>query len=357
MAAVSFEAVTKRYGGSVVAVDDMWLDVRDTEFMVIVGPSGCGKSTALRLLAGVDPVTSGVIRIGERIVNDVPTADRDVAMVFQSFALYPGMTVLDNLRFPLVMRQVPTPVTDVVVREAARILGIERLLGRRPGELSGGEQQRVALGRAIVRNPTVYLLDEPLSSLDAGLRAETRVQLRRLHDEMGATFVCVTHDEVEAMTMATRVGVMKDGSLRQVGTPKDIYERPVDTFVAGFFGTPHMNLVTAVVRDQTAVGSGFAVPLRTGVALERILLGIRPEHLEERVSGKDAVIDLRVELVELLGSSQILHGTCGGDTMAARVRSSLRVRPGMRIRLGIDSRHVHVFDPETGLAVGPEAEE
>ena len=255
MATVTFENVTKRFG-DVIAVDDLNLDIRDAEFMVLVGPSGCGKTTSLRMIAGLEEITSGTMRIGERIINDIPPKDRDIAMVFQSYALYPHMTIRDNLAFGLKLRHVPKAQIEARVKEAAAILDLTRYIDRKPRELSGGQRQRVALGRAIVREPAVFLMDEPLSNLDAKLRVETRANILRLHQRLNTTFVYVTHDQIEAMTMGSRIAVMNEGRLQQVGTPQELYDRPINRFVAGFIGSPAMNFISVEVG-----GSGDGVTL------------------------------------------------------------------------------------------------
>jgi multiple sugar transport system ATP-binding protein len=264
MATVTFENVSKRYG-DVVAVDDLNLDIRDAEFMVLVGPSGCGKTTSLRMIAGLEEITDGTLRIGEKVINDVPPKDRDIAMVFQSYALYPHMTIRDNLAFGLKLRHVPKAQIEARVKEAAAILDLTRYLDRKPRELSGGQRQRVALGRAIVREPAVFLMDEPLSNLDAKLRVETRANILRLHQRLNTTFVYVTHDQIEAMTMGTRIAVMNEGRLQQVGSPQELYDRPINRFVAGFIGSPAMNFATVEVAGTgDASRSGLrASPFRS----------------------------------------------------------------------------------------------
>jgi len=288
MATVTFENVSKRYG-DVVAVDDLNLDIRDAEFMVLVGPSGCGKTTSLRMIAGLEEITDGTLRIGERIINEVPPKDRDIAMVFQSYALYPHMTIRDNLAFGLKLRHVPKVQIEARVKEAAAILDLGRYLDRKPRELSGGQRQRVALGRAIVREPAVFLMDEPLSNLDAKLRVETRANILRLHQRLNTTFVYVTHDQIEAMTMGTRIAVMNEGRLQQVGSPQELYDRPINRFVAGFIGSPAMNFATVEVTgtgDSVVLqGSNVSVPLppqfreSIGATGRQLIVGFRPEHL------------------------------------------------------------------------------
>src|SRR5665811_871839 len=285
MATVTFDHVTKKYG-DVIAVDDFNLEINDGEFMVFVGPSGCGKTTSLRMVAGLEDITDGVVRIGDRVVNDVPPKDRDIAMVFQSYALYPHMSVYDNLAFGLKLRKVPKKDIDRRVKEAAETIQLTSLLQRKPKELSGGQRQRVALGRAIVREPAVFLMDEPLSNLDAKLRVQTRAEIARLHQRLKTTIVYVTHNQVEAMTMGQRIAVMNDGLLRQVGTPQDLYDHPTNRFVAGFIGSPSMNFIEMPVGTGDLVEGGFTCPIPSryreaiGSAGLKVLAGFRPEHLE-----------------------------------------------------------------------------
>ena len=285
MAEVSFKGVRKSYG-PVTVIESLDLDVRDQEFMVLVGPSGCGKSTALRMIAGLEEIDGGTIEIGGRVVNDVPPKDRDIAMVFQSYALYPHMTVRENLEFGLKIRKTPRPEMDRRVQEAAAILGISELLDRKPKQLSGGQRQRVAVGRAIVRQPAVFLFDEPLSNLDAKLRVQTRAEITKLQKSLKTTTVYVTHDQIEAMTMGNRIAVMQSGKLQQVGTPLEVYEQPANLFVASFIGTPPMNLVPATLADGTITASGFRLPIpdayraaTTGKHGLKVVLGMRPENI------------------------------------------------------------------------------
>src|SRR5215467_14141904 len=350
MASVTYDHVVKRYTPETTAVRDFNLDVTDKEFMILVGPSGCGKSTALRMLAGLETITEGQIRIGDRLVNHIAAKDRDIAMVFQSYALYPHMTVYDNLAFPLQMKRMQKAEIDRRVRQASRILGLDNFLKRKPRALSGGQRQRVALGRAIVRNPRVFLLDEPLSNLDAKLRAQTRIELQKLHRELETTFIYVTHDQVEAMTMGDRIAIMYDGVLQQVGTPDDIYDHPANLFVAGFIGSPTMNFVPVTVQNGTAKASGFEVALPQPVEPRKGTLGFRPEALTDRNLNGSAV-DMSVDVVERLGSDQFLYGQVGGDNVTARVDPRMKVTPGDRVRLGLDLRSLHLFDAETEKAV------
>ena len=351
MASVTYEHVTKRFAGGTLAVNDFNLEVKDTEFMVLVGPSGCGKSTALRMLAGLEEVTEGEIRIGERVVNEMPPRDRDIAMVFQSYALYPHMTVFDNLAFGLKMRGTPKADIERRVNTAANILELGPLLKRKPRQLSGGQRQRVALGRAIVREPQAFLLDEPLSNLDAKLRVQTRIELQKQHRALHATFIYVTHDQVEAMTMGDRIAVMKDGVLQQVAPPREIYDQPANMYVAGFIGSPTMNFIPVSIQGKTAKASGFDIELPTAPGVEKGVLGIRPEALTEHPTDGHPGMDLKVEVSEVLGADQFLYDGVDADTITARVDPNLKVSPGDRVRLGVDMRRLHLFDGPTGRAI------
>jgi multiple sugar transport system ATP-binding protein len=351
MASVTYEHVTKRYQADSAAVSDLSLQVHDTEFMVLVGPSGCGKSTALRMLAGLEEITEGEIKIGDRIVNEIPARERDIAMVFQSYALYPHMTVHDNMAFGLKMRGTPKAEIESKVGEAAKILGLDPFLQRKPRQLSGGQRQRVALGRAIVRNPQVFLLDEPLSNLDAQLRVETRINLQKLHQDLGATFIYVTHDQVEAMTMGDRIAVMKDGLLQQVASPREIYDNPVNLYVAGFIGSPKMNFIPVTVSGKTATSSGFSIELPSAPGVEKGVLGIRPEDLTDVAREGFPQIDVKVEVVEILGSDQFLYGKVGGDDVIARVDPQMKVSVGDLVTLSVNMRRLHLFDAESEKAL------
>jgi multiple sugar transport system ATP-binding protein len=351
MASVTFEKVTKRFSAEAIAVNNLSLHIKDTEFMVLVGPSGCGKSTALRMLAGLEEITEGQIKIDDEVVNKMPARDRDVAMVFQSYALYPHMTVQDNIGFGLRMRGTPKAEILTRVKEAGRVLKLDNLLARKPRQLSGGQRQRVALGRAIVRNPRVFLLDEPLSNLDAMLRVETRIELQKLHQRLGTTFIYVTHDQVEAMTMGDRIAVMKDGILQQVAPPREIYDQPVNMYVAGFIGSPRMNFLPVTISDHQAKASGFDLDLPKAPGLARGILGIRPEYFLPNVVDGGPAIDLKVEVLEVLGSDQFLYGRVGSDEMTARVDPHLKVSVGDTVRMGINMRRLHLFDAETEKAV------
>jgi len=366
MATVTFEHVTKKYG-EVLAVDDLNLEINDGEFMVLVGPSGCGKTTSLRMIAGLEEITGGTLRIGSKIVNDVAPKDRDIAMVFQSYALYPHMTVRDNLAFGLKLRKVPKPEIERRVKEAADTIQLSNLLDRKPKELSGGQRQRVALGRAIVREPAVFLMDEPLSNLDAKLRVQTRAEIARLHQRLGTTMVYVTHDQVEAMTMGTRIAVMSDGLLQQVGTPQELYDNPDNKFVAGFIGSPSMNFatVTASGTGDAAVltGSGLSIPLppRLRAAADSVhgktlIAGFRPEHLDiGDPSSNVASFQAKADVVEYLGNDELLHLSLGGMDLVAIVSSSHVVKPGDLLSLRLPLDKLHLFDSETGDVIRGEA--
>ncbi|HVC77958.1 MAG TPA: sn-glycerol-3-phosphate ABC transporter ATP-binding protein UgpC [Candidatus Micrarchaeaceae archaeon] len=351
MASVTFDHVVKRYTSDLTVVKDFNVEVADKEFMVLVGPSGCGKSTALRMLAGLESISEGQIRIGDRVVNNIAAKDRDIAMVFQSYALYPHMSVYDNMAFPLQMQHMKKEDIDKRVKSASASLGLGNFLDRKPRALSGGQRQRVALGRAIVRNPQVFLLDEPLSNLDAKLRGQTRIELQKLHRELGTTFIYVTHDQVEAMTMGDRIAIMNAGILQQVGTPGEIYDHPANIFVAGFVGTPTMNFVPATVQDGVATGSGFHVKLPKALPAGKGTLGFRPEAVTDRIPDPESSMEMNVEVVERLGSDQFLYGKVGGDSVTARIDPRIKVEPGDSIKLGLDTRTLHFFDSETELAL------
>jgi multiple sugar transport system ATP-binding protein len=398
---VAFENVSKVYADGTRAVDSLDLDVSDGEFMVLVGPSGCGKTTALRMVAGLEDISEGRVRIGERTVNHVPSRDRDIAMVFQSYALYPHLSVYENIAFGLRVKKVPKAEIDARVKEAARILDLGALLDRKPRALSGGQRQRVAMGRAIVRHPQAFLMDEPLSNLDAKLRVQTRAEIARLQHDLGVTTIYVTHDQVEALTMGDRVAVMRKGRLQQVAGAQELYDRPVNLFVAGFIGSPAMNLLEgelegdgdrlrvrlgdqALALDPEAVASHPALAAWTG---RTIVVGIRPEDLEDAALAADAPADRRlrgaVELTEALGSEVMVHvsvaaspavtddvhelqadigddrapgrgaGGADGDgaVVVGRFGPRSRVRPGDAVEIAVDTRTLHFFDPETGLGI------
>jgi multiple sugar transport system ATP-binding protein len=335
MASVTYDHVTKRFDGT-VAVQDFTVQVADGEFLVLVGPSGCGKSTALRMLAGLEEVSEGRILIGERAVNNLAPGARDVAMVFQSYALYPHMTVYDNLAFGLRNKRMPKAEVDRRVRRTAEILDLGKLLKRKPKQLSGGQRQRVALGRAIVREPAAFLMDEPLSNLDAQLRVATRAEILKLQRDLGTTTIYVTHDQVEAMTMGDRIAVMRDGLLQQIGTPEELYMKPQNVFVAGFIGSPAMNLVPSEVVDA---GGGR-------------IAGFRPEHVDVGPGRGDALsFPATVEVVEYLGDEQLVHLTRKDTPLQAKIPVEERVRPGEEVTLSIPRDKLHLFDPETEARV------
>jgi multiple sugar transport system ATP-binding protein len=359
MAQVVLKDLNKKYD-EVHAVKDVNLTIRDKEFMVFVGPSGCGKTTTLRMVAGLEEITAGEISIGERVVNDLPPKDRDIAMVFQNYALYPHMSVYDNMAFGLKMRKFPKPEIAKRVQEAAEILGIQELLKRKPRQLSGGQRQRVAVGRAIVRHPQVFLFDEPLSNLDAKLRVQMRVELKRLHERLETTAIYVTHDQVEAMTLGSRVVVMKDGWVQQVGEPLEIYSRPANKFVAGFIGSPAMNFVPVTINEANgstyaeASGLRVKVPADKAVALkaykgQTIVLGIRPEDLRvgSGADHSDLAFDAVVEVVEPLGSEILLNVTVAGQQIVSRVEPSVKARPHDKIRMAFVPERIHFFDAKT----------
>jgi multiple sugar transport system ATP-binding protein len=366
VAGISFRNISKRYGNS-FAVKDLSIEVEDGEFLVLVGPSGCGKSTTLRMLAGLEEISDGEILIGDRVVNNVAPKDRDVAMVFQSYALYPHMTVYDNMAFGLRLRKTPKNVIDQRVREAAKSLGIEMLLDRRPRQLSGGQRQRVAVGRAIVREPAVFLMDEPLSNLDAKLRVESRAFISKLHQRLGTTFVYVTHDQVEAMTMGTRIAVMSAGELQQIDSPFNLYHNPRNLFVAGFIGSPSMNFMDAMLRKDangalTIEGNGFDVTVpptnaRMYEATENkpIIFGIRPEDIHDAeylpANITPAYIDARVEVVEQMGNEMILYLDVAGKTLIARTDPRTRAHTGNMLRVAFNMDNVHLFDKDTQLSM------
>ena len=369
MASITLEGVSKEFPGGAVAVSELDLSVGEGEFLVLVGPSGSGKTTVLRMVAGLEECSAGVIRIGDRAVNDLAPRDRDIAMVFQNYALYPHMTVYDNMAFGLKLRKVTRAEIRRRVDEAAELLGLSDLLARRPRALSGGQRQRVAMGRAIVREPAAFLMDEPLSNLDAKLRVQMRAEISRLHQRLATTTMYVTHDQTEALTMADRVAVMKDGLLQQVDTPQALYDDPVNVFVAGFIGSPAMNFATGRLTDEggglgvTFAGHRLAVP---DAVLERrpgarahiggeVVLGLRPENLEDApftgAAGPDAALDVTVTLAEPLGSEVVAHFDVGGANWLARLNPRTAVRAGSAVRLVVDTERLHLFDPASGASL------
>ena len=364
MASLSLRHIYKKYPGGVTAVSDFNLEIKDKEFIVLVGPSGCGKSTTLRMIAGLEEISEGELFIGDRLVNDVAPKDRKIAMVFQNYALYPHMTVSENMAFGLKLNKTPKEEIKRRVEEAARILDITHLLDRKPKALSGGQKQRVALGRAIVRNPMVFLLDEPLSNLDAKLRATMRTELTKLHQRVETTFVYVTHDQVEAMTMATRIVVMKDGLIQQVDTPQHLYDSPVNMFVAGFIGTPQMNFINgSLVKKGADVyfefeGNSIKVPAEKAndPALaeyigQEVVVGIRPECIHDQPAQisalEDSTVDSYVEVTELMGAEIYLYLTIGETNLTARVSARITSRAGDTIKIAFDTARMHIFDKDT----------
>ena len=364
MASLSLKNVCKVYPNGFVAVKDFNLDVADKEFIIFVGPSGCGKSTTLRMIAGLEEISSGELWIGDKLVNDVEPKDRDIAMVFQNYALYPHMTVYDNMSFGLKLRKVPKPEIDKLVHGAAKILGIEQLLDRKPKALSGGQRQRVAMGRAIVRNPKVFLMDEPLSNLDAKLRVQMRIEIQKIHQRLETTIIYVTHDQTEAMTLGTRIVVLKDGIIQQVDTPQNLYDKPCNVFVAGFMGSPQMNLINAKVvqsgEDLVLMFGGNTIKLPEGKAQKLIeagyvdttvIMGIRPEDLNDSEviinANPDCVIEATIRVYELLGAEVFLYFDIDEVNCTARVNPRTTARPGDTIKLGIDMTKLHIFDKDT----------
>ncbi|MEQ8438416.1 MAG: sn-glycerol-3-phosphate ABC transporter ATP-binding protein UgpC [Ilumatobacter fluminis] len=384
MATVELDSINKVYDNGFHAIHDLDLEIQDKEFLVLVGPSGCGKSTALRMIAGLESITGGEMKIGEKVVNDVEPKDRDIAMVFQNYALYPHMSVYDNIGFALKLAKVPKEEIDQRVRKAAEILELTANLDRKPGQLSGGQRQRVAMGRAIVRQPAAFLMDEPLSNLDAKLRVQMRAEIAALQRELGVTTVYVTHDQIEAMTMGDRVAVLKDGYLQQVDTPQNLYDRPANVFVAAFIGSPSMNLFEATLSVDGDAGSirlgSLTVPLSASSLQQRpslrnydgkkIVLGIRPEDYEDAEFDKDGhpTIQAKVTLLEALGSEIMVHfgidaptvdsgdpdavdETGGGANAVGRFNPRSRVKPGEMATIAISTENLHFFDFETREAI------
>jgi len=368
MAGLSLRNVCKVYPNGFEAVKDFNLEISDQEFIIFVGPSGCGKSTTLRMIAGLEDISSGELRIGERLVNDVEPKDRDIAMVFQNYALYPHMTVYENMAFGLKLRKVPKDEIDKMVKEAAKILDLTPLLDRKPKALSGGQRQRVAMGRAIVRNPKVFLMDEPLSNLDAKLRVQMRIEIAKLHQRLGTTIIYVTHDQTEAMTLGTRIVVMKDGVIQQVDTPQNLYDRPQNLFVAGFMGSPQMNFLDAIVEvsGETAYlnVAGHSIPLppqkskkliEGGYDGKSVTFGIRPEDVYDSEmyveTSPMSVFESTIKVYELLGAEVFLYFDLEMFPMTARVDSRTQARPGDTIKFALDVEKIHVFDKETEMVI------
>ncbi|SHL17762.1 carbohydrate ABC transporter ATP-binding protein, CUT1 family (TC 3.A.1.1.-) [Anaerocolumna jejuensis DSM 15929] len=364
MASLSLKNINKTYPNGFVAVKDFNLEIADQEFIIFVGPSGCGKSTTLRMIAGLEEITGGELWIGDKLVNDVEPKDRDIAMVFQNYALYPHMSVYDNMAFGLKLRKTPKDQIDQLVRESARILEIENLLDRKPKALSGGQRQRVAMGRAIVRNPKVFLMDEPLSNLDAKLRVQMRIVISKLHQRLQTTFIYVTHDQTEAMTLGTRIVVMKDGIIQQVDSPQNLYNTPNNLFVATFIGSPQMNIIeSTVVKSGNTVALQFGshsikLPeakgkkvLEGGYENKTVMLGIRPEDVKDEEmfisSSPDSVVSATVRVYELLGAEVYLYFSVDEFDVTARVNPRTTARPGDTIKVAFDLTKLHVFDKET----------
>ena len=368
MASLSLKGIEKKYPNGFHAVKNFNLDIADKEFIIFVGPSGCGKSTTLRMIAGLEDITDGTLEIDGKVMNDVEPKDRDIAMVFQNYALYPHMTVYDNMAFGLKLRKVPKDEIDKKVREAARILDLDKLLDRKPKALSGGQRQRVAMGRAIVRNPKVFLMDEPLSNLDAKLRVQMRIEISKLHENLGATIIYVTHDQTEAMTLGTRIVVMKDGVIQQVDTPQNLYNTPCNLFVAGFIGSPQMNFMDAVVNvagnDVTlSIGNHvLRVPENKKKALidggyngKTVVVGIRPEDVHDDpdfiAANPGSVITSMIKVYELLGAEVFLYFDVEGTQMTARVNPRTELRTGDDAKFALDMNRIHIFDKETELTI------
>ncbi len=366
MASLSLKNVTKKYPNGFVAVKDFNLEIEDKEFIIFVGPSGCGKSTTLRMIAGLEDISSGELYIDDKLVNDVEPKDRDIAMVFQNYALYPHMSVYDNMAFGLKLRKTPKDEIDKKVHDAAKILDLDHLLDRKPKALSGGQRQRVAMGRAIVRNPKVFLMDEPLSNLDAKLRGQMRVEISKLHQRLETTIIYVTHDQTEAMTLGTRIVVMKDGVVQQVDTPRNLYDKPCNKFVAGFIGAPQMNIIDATVAKDgaevtlTFAGHTIALPEAKAKKLEEagyvgktVTLGIRPEDLHDEESflsmSPKSVIESTVRVYEMLGSEVLLYFDVDDTSFTAKVNPRTTARPGDAVKLALDLEKIHIFDKDTEL--------
>ena len=366
MADIQLKNINKKYPNGFHAVKDFNLDIKDQEFIIFVGPSGCGKSTTLRMIAGLEEISSGELLIDGKLMNDVEPKDRDIAMVFQNYALYPHMTVYDNMAFGLKLRKVPKDEIDKKVREAARILDLEKLLDRKPKALSGGQRQRVAMGRAIVRNPKVFLMDEPLSNLDAKLRVQMRTEISKLHDSLGATMIYVTHDQTEAMTLGTRIVVMKDGVVQQIDTPANLYQKPCNLFVAGFIGSPQMNFLDGTLNaDCTAIqvnGASLQIPpaktkalMEAGYASKQVILGIRPEDIHDSQIFVDtqasSVIEAKISVYELLGAEVYLYFDYAGTQVTARVDPRTTARGGDTVKFAFDMEKAHFFDKETEVTI------
>lgn len=373
MASLSLRGIYKKYPGGVVAVSDVNIEIRDKEFIILVGPSGCGKSTTLRMIAGLEEISEGELYIGDRLVNDIAPKDRDIAMVFQNYALYPHMTVFENMAFGLKLRKVPKDEIQKKVEEAARILDLTHLLDRKPKAMSGGQRQRVAMGRAIVRNPKVFLLDEPLSNLDAKLRAQMRTEISRLHKQLGTTFIYVTHDQTEAMTLGERIVVMKDGYVQQIDKPINLYEKPCNKFVAGFLGSPQMNFIDGELKQDISgayyvefgsedTKSSNGVKYQVAIPSEKvndklpayvnkeITMGIRPEDISDDPNkimyATTGVVNCDVDITEMMGAETYLYLNCEGNSLTARVARTSTAKPKDTIQVVLDSNKIHIFDKE-----------
>jgi multiple sugar transport system ATP-binding protein len=369
MAELRLEHIYKIYDNNVTAVKDFNLHIKDKEFIVFVGPSGCGKSTTLRMIAGLEEISKGDLYIDGKRMNDVAPKDRDIAMVFQNYALYPHMSVYDNMAFGLKLRKFPKDEIDRRVREAARILGLEQYLDRKPKALSGGQRQRVALGRAIVRDAKVFLMDEPLSNLDAKLRVQMRSEIAKLHQRLGTTTIYVTHDQTEAMTMATRLVVMKDGVIQQVGTPKEVYEKPENIFVGGFIGSPAMNFLRGTLKDGTFVIGNVTIGIpegkmkvlrEQGYVGKEVILGIRPEDFHDEPvfieASQNTKITANVEVAELLGAETMIYSQISGQEFVARIDARTEIKPGHQLDLALDMNKAHFFDVDTEKRIRPNNE-
>ncbi|WP_404996681.1 ABC transporter ATP-binding protein [Caldifermentibacillus hisashii] len=365
MADLKLNHIYKIYDNKVTAVSDFNLHIQDKEFIVFVGPSGCGKSTTLRMIAGLEEISKGELYIDDKLVNDVPPKDRDIAMVFQNYALYPHMTVYDNMAFGLKLRKMPKDEIDKRVKDAANILGLEQYLDRKPKALSGGQRQRVALGRAIVRDAKVFLMDEPLSNLDAKLRVQMRAEIAKLHQRLNTTTIYVTHDQTEAMTMATRIVVMKDGVIQQVGSPKEVYDNPENVFVGGFIGSPAMNFFKAKIEGEYVVlddkvrlkipGGKLKLLKDNGYVGKEVIFGIRPEDIHDEPvfieSFPDDVIEVNIEVAELTGAELMLYSSLAGHDFVARIDARNQIKAGYKVKLGLDLNKAHFFDTETELRI------
>ena len=364
MASLSLKNIYKIYPGNITAVDNFNLDIKDKEFIVFVGPSGCGKSTTLRMIAGLEEISKGELYIGERLVNNVEPKDRDIAMVFQNYALYPHKTVFENMAYALKLRKVPKHEIEKKVRETAKKIDLEHLLNRKPKALSGGQRQRVALGRAIIREPKVFLMDEPLSNLDAKLRVQMRTEICKLHKELQTTFIYVTHDQTEAMTMGTRIVVMKDGIIQQVDTPQHVYEHPVNMFVAGFIGSPQMNFIEVkLIEENSMIKAIFGEDSVTlsqeqamlvqenGYVGKNIIMGIRPEDINEANNDHENILEAKVEVTELMGAETYVFLIKNNHNIVARINGSYEAQAGDLVKLSLNVSKLHLFDKETQMTI------